>query len=123
VNQKVYLYGFCLFEKILIYEVCETVDVVNSIVFLLLIQSHGQARTASPALVQKNSNGLNFLVVKIFGDHLGRRWGYFNHIFLLVYIKIKPLGHSFFKHAKLSHGNRICQWRRFRKLRKQNVQI
>ena len=83
VNQKIDFNGFCLLEKILIYNVCETVDIKHSIVFFLLIQSHCETRAASAALVQKNPDGLDLFVFKILSDHLCRRGGYLNHVVLL----------------------------------------
>jgi hypothetical protein len=65
VDQKINLDRLGALEEILVYHVLKTIDVEHFVVFLRLIQSHGQARAASAALVQKNADWRNFLAPEI----------------------------------------------------------
>jgi hypothetical protein len=71
--------GFGFLVKILIDDELETVHVEYIIGVARLVQSHGQGRPPSSAFVQKDANGLNFLVFKVFRDLVMSRRGNFYH--------------------------------------------
>jgi len=77
------LYGFCAFQKIFIDDILVAVHIKLLIRVIGLIQSHGQAGTASAAFVQEDPNGPDFLVLEICRNLFGGRMCYFEHDVLL----------------------------------------
>jgi hypothetical protein len=71
--------GFGFLIKFFVDDKLETVDVENIVGVARLIQSHGQRRPSSSAFVQKNTNRLNVLVLKVFRNLLMSRRGDFYH--------------------------------------------
>lgn len=53
------------FHKFFIYDIAEAVNLIDVVCVFRLIQSHGQGRTGSPALIEENSNGARFFPSKI----------------------------------------------------------
>jgi hypothetical protein len=70
------------FKKCFVDDVFVTVNLILLVRFIGLIQSHGQAGSASAALVQEDPDGLNLFVTEIRGDLLSGRWCNFEHVFL-----------------------------------------
>jgi hypothetical protein len=76
--------GLRFFEKCFVDDIFVTVNLVLLIGIIGLIQSHGQARSASAAFVQENPDGLNLFVAEICGDLLSGRGCNFEHVVLLT---------------------------------------
>lgn len=83
VSVKIHFHGLNLVQKFLVYDIFESVDFKYIVRVLRLVQSHGEARAASSALVQKNSNRGYVLILEIFGDLCRRRFRDFKHYVLL----------------------------------------
>jgi hypothetical protein len=82
VHLEIHLDGLRFFKKCFVDDVFITVNLVLLIRVIGLIQSHGQAGSASAALVQENPDGLNLFVTEICGDLLSSRCCNFEHAFL-----------------------------------------
>jgi hypothetical protein len=80
---KIHLDGLHFLHEIFVDHVGESLDFIHVIGVFRLIQSHGQRRAASAALVEKDPNRGNVFAFEVFGDLLGRRWGNLNHENLL----------------------------------------
>jgi hypothetical protein len=72
------------FEECFVDDIFISVNLVLPISIIGLIQSHGQAGPASPALVQENPDGLHLFVAEICGDLLSGRRCNFEHGVLLA---------------------------------------
>jgi hypothetical protein len=68
ISHEIHGYGFGLFVKILVDHELKPVYVENAVGIARLIQSHSQRRSASPALVQKDTDGRNLFVLEIFSN-------------------------------------------------------
>jgi hypothetical protein len=68
ISHEIHGHGFGLFVKVFVDDELKTVYVENAVGFARLIQSHCQRRSASPALVQKNTDGRNLFVFEIFSN-------------------------------------------------------
>jgi hypothetical protein len=93
VSHEIHGHGFGFLVEFLVDDELKAVHVENVVGISRLIQSHGQRRTASAALVQKDANGRNLLVLEIFGYLIMSRRGDLNHLFLLF------MTHAFAMHA------------------------
>jgi hypothetical protein len=82
IHVEINLDGLRFFKECFVNDVFKAVNLVLLIRIVGLIQSHGQARAASAALVQENPDGLNLFVFKICGNLLSGRWCDFEHDFL-----------------------------------------
>jgi hypothetical protein len=83
VHMKINLYGLCTFEELFVDDIFVAVHVKLFVSVVGLIQSHGQAGSASAAFVQKDSHRANILVAKIGRDLFGGRSCNFEHGILL----------------------------------------
>jgi hypothetical protein len=83
VHMKVDFYGLCTFEKFLVDDVGIAIHFKLFIRIIGLIQSHGQAGTASASFIQKDSHRTNLFVAKIGRDLFGGRICNFQHGILL----------------------------------------
>jgi hypothetical protein len=68
ISHEIHGHGFGLFVKVLVDDELKSVYVENAVGVARLIQSHCQRRSASPALVQKDADGRNLLVLEIFSN-------------------------------------------------------
>jgi hypothetical protein len=66
ISHEIHGHGFGLFVKVFVDDELKSVCVENAVGVARLIQSHCQRRSASPALVQKDTDGGNLLVFEIF---------------------------------------------------------
>jgi hypothetical protein len=84
VHMEIDLYRFGAIEEIFVDYKLETIHIELLIRIIRLIQSHGQAGTASAAFIKEDPNGTDFLAFKI-GRNLftGRRCN-FEHDVLLT---------------------------------------
>jgi hypothetical protein len=73
VHMKINFDGLRFFEKGFVNDILVPVDFVFLVCIIGLIQSHGQAGTASTAFVEKNPDGLHLFVAEIRGDLLSGR--------------------------------------------------
>jgi hypothetical protein len=80
VSHEIDFDGFDLLVKLFVHDELESVHVEHIVGVFWLIQSHRKGRPASPALVQKNTNGRSLLVLEIFSNLVMSGWGYFNHV-------------------------------------------
>jgi hypothetical protein len=83
IRLEINLYGLRAVEKIFVNDVFVTIYVKLLVQIIWLIQSHGQAGTASAAFIQKNTDGPNVLAFKVGCNLFRRRWGNYKHGFLL----------------------------------------
>jgi hypothetical protein len=83
VHMKINLYGLCTFEELFVDDIFVAVHFKLFVSVVGLIQSHGQAGTASAAFVQKDSHRANIFVAKIGRDLFGGRSCNFEHGILL----------------------------------------
>jgi hypothetical protein len=88
IHMEIDFYRLDAFEEILVDDILVAVHVKIPIRFVRLIQSHGQAGTASAAFVQKNSNGANLLALEICRNLFSGRRCYFEHGVLLKKIQL-----------------------------------
>lgn len=79
IAEKINFNRLCFFIKIFFHDKLNSIDIVNVIRVLRLIQSHCQRGAASAALVQKDPDRRNFLAVKIFSYLLISCFCNFNH--------------------------------------------
>jgi len=77
VHMKIDFNGLGAIQKFLVDDVFETAHIEFLILFIRLIQSHGQAGSASAAFVEKNADGLDILAVEIGRDLFRGRTGNF----------------------------------------------
>jgi hypothetical protein len=84
VDQKIDLDRLGFFQEILVDEELKSVDVEHFVVVSWLVQSHGEAGAASPALVEKYADRRDFFAPEIGLNLFSGRRGDFNHGFLLV---------------------------------------
>ena len=63
---EIHLDGLGLLPEILVYNVPETINIVYRVRVSRLIQSHRQRWTASPSLVEENTDWGNFPTLEIF---------------------------------------------------------
>jgi hypothetical protein len=91
VHVEIHFNRLGFFEKLRIDDKFKTVDVEFRIRFGKLIQSHGQARAPSPALVEEDANGLDLFPFEILGNLLNCRLCDFEHDILLA-INPSPIG-------------------------------
>jgi hypothetical protein len=75
IGLKIDLNGLGTGEKVFVDDVFVTIYVKLLIRIVRLIQSHGQAWTASPAFIEKDPDGTNFLAFEIGRNLFRRRWG------------------------------------------------
>jgi hypothetical protein len=83
VHMKIDFYGLRTFEELFVDNVGVTLHFKLFIRVIGLIQSHGQAGTASAAFIQKDSYRTNLFVAKIGRDLFGGRSCNFEHGILL----------------------------------------
>ena len=83
IHVKIDLDGLNPIQERLVHHVLETVHIKLPILIIGLIQSHGQARAASPAFIQKDADGFDLFTVKIGRDLFRGRRCYFEHDCLL----------------------------------------
>jgi len=57
---------FCLYQKVIIYQVLKAVYIKHTVVFFQLIQSHSKGWAASTAFIQKDPYRRNLLAFEIF---------------------------------------------------------
>ena len=74
---EINLNGLDAVQKFFVHDIFITFNIKFLILFIGLIQSHGQARTASPAFVEKDSDRFDLFTVKIGRNLFSGRWGYF----------------------------------------------
>ena len=75
-------------QKFAVDDIFISVHIELPVLIVRLIQSHGQARAASSALVQKYTDRTDFLVLKIGRNLFSGRRGNFEHNILLDSISI-----------------------------------
>jgi hypothetical protein len=83
VHVEVHLDRFGFFQELRVDDEFETVDGNLGVSIGRLIQSHGKAGAPSPAFVEKNSDGFDFLPLEIFGNLFNCRWCDLKHVTLL----------------------------------------
>ena len=83
IHGKIYFDGLYFFQEIFVNDVFETFNVINLIGVFRLIQSHGQSRAASPAFIEKDPDGRDFLALEIFFNLFSCRCRYLDHDILL----------------------------------------
>jgi hypothetical protein len=83
VHVKIHLNGLGAVQELFIDDIFKTVHIKLLVQIVGLIQSHGQAWTASAAFVQKNPDGTNIFAFKVGRNLFRRRWGNFEHGILL----------------------------------------
>jgi hypothetical protein len=80
---KIDFNGFGAIQEIFIDDIFETIHIEFSVLLIRLIQSHGQAGSASSAFVQKNPNRPDLFVLEVGLDLFSGRRGNFEHSILL----------------------------------------
>jgi hypothetical protein len=84
IHVKIDLNRFGAIKEIFIDHKLETVNIELLIRIIGLIQSHGQAGSASAAFIEENPDGTNFLALEIGRDLFTGRRCYFEHDVLLT---------------------------------------
>jgi hypothetical protein len=79
IHVKVHFDGLGFLHEVLVYDVLETVNIKRFIVFVRLIQSHGQSGAPSPAFVEKDADRLHRFAFEILGNLLSGRFSDFQH--------------------------------------------
>jgi hypothetical protein len=89
IHVKIDFYRFGTVQKVFIDDIFKTIHVEFLVLLIRLIQSHGQAWSASSAFVQKNPDGPDLFVLEIGLDLFSGRRGDFKHSILLDSIPLQ----------------------------------
>jgi len=79
IHVKVHFDGFGFLHELFVYDVFKTVNIIRFVVFIWLIQSHGQSGAPSPTFIEKDADRLHRFAFEVLGNLLSGRFSYFQH--------------------------------------------